>query len=211
MRYLFLFFVSLSFNSFSQDVWALEVSQSSTTSLEFYATVRMLTVTTVVSEEVLVENQNITIDVCYNKSFFDLEDIKVHDITIPISEDFSEYTLNFRVFVFQDPETECDFNNPNYDETFEIETPIDGTITLDVNSVELEKSISIYPNPIENIFLLDFPFNDTTKLLLLDLNGRNIKRLPNSRKQNISNLRSGVYFLKVFHNAKRYITKIIKR
>ena len=70
-----------------------------------------------------------------------------------------------------------------------------------------EKNIKIYPNPANDI--LQFDLNTIDKIEIFDVNG-NLKLIDKSvRNINITNLPSGVYFLRIYTDKSIYIEKLI--
>jgi len=86
-----------------------------------------------------------------------------------------------------------------------------------LNSLSVDSQIktitSIYPNPIDQNFKIQFNDNQEVKVLkIIDINGRLVKQLnPNEINQyNISDLKSGVYILIIETNELQYQKKLIK-
>lgn len=86
-----------------------------------------------------------------------------------------------------------------------------------LNSLSVDSQIktitSIYPNPIDQNFKIQFSDNQEVKVLkIIDINGRLVKQLnPNEINQyNISDLKSGVYILIIETNELQYQKKLIK-
>ena len=72
---------------------------------------------------------------------------------------------------------------------------------------------SIYPNPVNRIFKIQFSDYQEVKVLKInDVNGRLVKKLtPNSSNEyDISNLKPGIYFLTIISDELQYQKKLIK-
>jgi|GEM_PF-3201967 len=208
---LFLLFFSVSVSS--QVVHTLEVTQSSPEELELYAFVEMFTITNVLSENISIVDNNITIDLCYFATILLEHDYKQHNFIIPISASHPTYQLNFRIFVESelDPLSDCSTLNPNYDEIFEIKIPLDGTVPLNITDKKSIAPIVIYPNPVKDQFFIrkeiDFI---TNKVLLYNIHGQLVKQFSNTNYFDVSNLPTGLYILKVDLEGKKYVSKFIK-
>ncbi len=86
-----------------------------------------------------------------------------------------------------------------------------------LNSLSVDSQIktitSIYPNPVDQNFKIQFSDNQEVKVLkIIDINGRLVKQLnPNVINQyNISDLKSGIYILIIETNELQYQKKLIK-
>lgn len=86
--------------------------------------------------------------------------------------------------------------------------------TLNVNSVELQEEVSIYPNPTSDYVHIKFPKNvSKASILILDVLGKKIfqKNIYESQnKIDLSSLSEGVYFVKITLNSESKTFKIIK-
>ena len=77
-----------------------------------------------------------------------------------------------------------------------------------INDLEVEE-FNIYPNPATNNINLSFDVDG--ELIILDLNGRTItKEHLNGRQINISNLKSGIYYLRIITDDKAYVSRFVK-
>ena len=80
---------------------------------------------------------------------------------------------------------------------------------LNVKALEPDQ-ISIYPNPVEDLIYLNG--NDFSELnyTIYNLNGTKIKEGKYANALNVSDLTSGLYFIKLKHNGAIQITKFLK-
>ena len=75
----------------------------------------------------------------------------------------------------------------------------------------VELMLNIYPNPVKNTLYIDSPI-DIKKVLIFDINGHVIDQQNNMDNIiNTSQLKHGVYFLKIITNYGESIKKIIKQ
>jgi hypothetical protein len=72
-------------------------------------------------------------------------------------------------------------------------------------------NLSSYPNPVLNILNFDLEENMKYKFILSDINGRDIKQGQLDNELDVSNLNSGIYFLKISTGERFVIKKIIKK
>jgi hypothetical protein len=86
--------------------------------------------------------------------------------------------------------------------------------TIEVANSELSTEdnnidkISVYPNPVTNIILIDTPIITSKNIVLIDISGKEVSVYVNKTNNSIdvSDLKAGIYFLKTKHK----IIKIIK-
>lgn len=85
--------------------------------------------------------------------------------------------------------------------------------SLSVTQNYMLGDIIVFPNPTTGIFSIKYNKIDTLKLSLFDMNGKVIiKETTKTENLDISNLNTGVYFLKLFYNQSLHlIKKIIKK
>ena len=82
---------------------------------------------------------------------------------------------------------------------------VNGISFLPENEVE----ISIYPNPIFDVFNIEID-KKIKQIELLSLEGKIVKKTTNSRV-NVSELPSGVYFVRIITNSETYVRKVVKK
>jgi hypothetical protein len=93
--------------------------------------------------------------------------------------------------------------------------------TLDIENNEPTLDVILYPNPTSNIANLTFNISetDTITLLLFDMNGRLIKTIAKgqntigtfSSQIDVSQQKSGVYFITLYTTKGKYVHKIIRK
>ena len=69
------------------------------------------------------------------------------------------------------------------------------------------ENISIYPNPSNGIFYINKTVN---YIQIIDINGKIINKLKNSKEFNITNQKNGLYLVHILNKEKVIIKKIIK-
>lgn len=83
-------------------------------------------------------------------------------------------------------------------------------ILLSVTDIINESKVSIYPNPVKDIFDIKLSSNENLQTVkLFDASGKLILT-SRSTKNNISQLNKGIYYLEVTTSSNSYKTKIIK-
>jgi hypothetical protein len=79
------------------------------------------------------------------------------------------------------------------------------------NNDLLLENIRLFPNPTSNYFKFTNSFNQAiTRIDLIDISGKLIKKFKASEKYNIENITSGIYFVKIRTNKTEVIKKLIK-
>ena len=80
--------------------------------------------------------------------------------------------------------------------------------------IELTNNILIYPNPTNNILNIDLKGNTANKLIILDINGREIKEYKLNKDEtqiDLSNLINGAYIIRVYDKKEMiYQSQVIK-
>lgn len=71
--------------------------------------------------------------------------------------------------------------------------------------------ISIFPNPADEYFTLNPRINEIENIVVYDLSGKRIKIFSVQEEYSISDLPSGVYFLKISGNRQQSLIKLIKK
>jgi len=90
-----------------------------------------------------------------------------------------------------------------------------GGIINSINETEFTKNINlqVYPNPATGEIKLAVPNNETIESIkIFNQNGQLVKQITNPEKTsvNVSNLNTGVYFIRTDTEKKRYLSKMIK-
>jgi len=86
---------------------------------------------------------------------------------------------------------------------------------LSINEAEFDKNINlqIYPNPATSEISLVIPNNESiVSIKIYNQNGQLVKQItkPNKTNINVSDLNTGLYFIRTDSKAKRYLSKMIK-
>ena len=85
------------------------------------------------------------------------------------------------------------------------------TILLSTNNNILTDNISIYPNPVNDILNIKLKDNQKISFVITDINGREIiSKTSNDNNINVSNLKKGIYFVKITNDNSSITKKIIK-
>jgi len=75
---------------------------------------------------------------------------------------------------------------------------------------EIKRDLAIYPNPVNDIMHLEFPFTETMEYRIFDMNGRMIKFGILSQSLNVSDLINGKYFLTIRNKNQIHVIDFIK-
>ena len=101
----------------------------------------------------------------------------------------------------------------DFSETITISTPLDPTLILSTENI-VKPTVSVYPNPAIEYIILDNQNSSIVEATIHDLNGRIIGQFKihsQNEKLNISNLKSGIYVMKISSFDTEKLVKIIKR
>ncbi len=81
-----------------------------------------------------------------------------------------------------------------------------------IDQLQVENDITLFPNPVKNTLFIDASNQDYELQYLTDLTGKRIMDLQGKKdKINLSNLKSGVYFLQMKINSKTLNIRVIKQ
>lgn len=76
-----------------------------------------------------------------------------------------------------------------------------------------QASLSLYPNPTHNVLNLNADLQDRTEVMVLDMNGKTVKHYVvnglNEMRLNVSDLQSGVYFIRVSNETTNAVGKFV--
>ena len=76
-----------------------------------------------------------------------------------------------------------------------------------------QASLSLYPNPTHNVLNLNADLQGRTEVMILDMNGRTVKHYVvnglNEMRLNVSDLQSGVYFIRVSNETTNAVGKFV--
>lgn len=86
-------------------------------------------------------------------------------------------------------------------------------ITLGTTQPELSNAIRLYPNPTEDLLIVDVKDYDVKQLKLYSVQGQELDSmiLPENNTLNVSHLSKGVYIMKIFTNQGTSVHKFIKK
>jgi len=88
----------------------------------------------------------------------------------------------------------------------------ENTFTTESVTTELINSISVYPNPVQNILNISMPDALQYRIEIIDLNGKKIKFIDNAEgfiNIDCSNVNAGIYLLRAYSSEKIYQKKIV--
>ena len=90
-----------------------------------------------------------------------------------------------------------------------------GNLITSINETEFDKNVNlqIYPNPATSEISLAIPNNESiVSIKIYNQNGQLVKQIfkPNAEKINISDLKTGIYFIRTDTDTNRYLSKMIK-
>lgn len=130
-------------------------------------------------------------------------------ILFPIEIDSRSGDLMFRGVFRKDGTAEDDIN-------IKVILKEESDVVLAVNDLKKENNISIYPNPANDVINISADFT-VNKIEVFDVSGRLVFKTvgiahskTDNKTINISNIKSGIYFVKVYGKSGVFIKKITK-
>ena len=109
-----------------------------------------------------------------------------------------------------EPVTATD-NTGNYYLTQGFQQPSSIVVTAINNPPNVQRSVSVYPNPVTSSIYIQGEGNEQLQIQLMDMNGKLIlsKMLSNSENQlDLSAFANGVYLLKVYDTQNQFIQSV---
>ena len=206
-KFVFLLIILFQTISFSQSgIVNVIVSPVNETTINVKSMVRFLTVASYVDHDIDIENNSITLNLCYHVTI--LTDIVVvtHDNLIDISGLTGPYTLNINIF---EDSNGC-FTNPIESKSMELILPLEEEVSLS-NPTYQENNISLYPNPTTDVLHLTNP-QSITSVKVYDALGKLVLEQYNSFSLiDISKLSKGLLFIKIETDNGVFTKKVIKQ
>lgn len=152
-----------------------------------------------------VNNNEITLKVCYKVFIFDGGNTVENDFLVDIPSNPDNYTLKVEVY----PWGSSGCFQPQYMEdsaSLNFTNPFSGTISLGISDPDSKnKNVSIYPNPVKDI--LQFS-EEISNVKITDLSGKIVKQFSVSGKSiDVSTLSIGSYFITLTTKKGTIITK----
>jgi len=143
-----------------------------------------------IESDFLVDNNNITISLCY---WFDVtlpQPFFHHTIFIPVDFNYNEYVINIVVINSQSQQI-CDYFNESDNVYF--------NFLSTENFTQQSKDEFVYPNPTNGILHLSKGISESSTIEIYDSSGRLQKSFTNvsASEININEMKSGVYLLKI--------------
>lgn len=87
---------------------------------------------------------------------------------------------------------------------------VDASATLAVNDIAKNSGVKVYPNPVKDVLNINTD-KKVNSIEIFSLTGQLIRKLDNNSKQvNVSDLKKGVYLLRVKSEGKDESFKIVK-
>jgi len=199
-------------SSFSQPDGILNVivSPIDETTINVYSIVHFLNVTEYINHEIDIENNTINLNLCYHISVFPLEDTVTHNNLIDVIGLTGEYTLNINIF----EDSEGCYINVLDSASMSLTLPLDEEVTLANPTFSLQNNITIYPNPVKKTLQINMQsqgFGSIVRSIhVYDAMGKKLLETNNGTQLDVSNLASGLLFIKIETNKGIITKKVIK-
>lgn len=200
-------------SSFSQPEGILNVivSPINEATINVKTIVHFLYITQYVDHEIDIENNTITLNLCYFISVLAMEQTVTHDNLIDITGLTGEYMLNINIF----EDSEGCYINVLDSASMPLILPLDEEVTLANPTFNLKNNINIYPNPVKNTLQINtqsqgFGSVVIRSIYVYDALGKKLLETNNVTQLDISNLTSGLLFIKIETNKGIITKKVIK-
>jgi hypothetical protein len=82
---------------------------------------------------------------------------------------------------------------------------------LNVVSEDIYKELLVFPNPATNEIKIDFPMTGNFRVEIITNSGITALKSMNQNTIDISELKSGIYFIKLISSEKIYMQKVVKQ
>lgn len=192
----------------SQYITGLSVTQNGDNQIKTNLKVYLPSLGEFLSSSTSVDQNVITLSVCYFMTDFGAISNLENDFYIDISNN-SNYTLKINLYTSVDSET-CNYQNLEDTVTLNFSTPIDGTFSMStVNTDNKTKAISLFPNPVKDVLYFS---EEVSNVKITDMSGKMVKEFSAKGKSvNVANLAKGVYMISAVAKSGEVLSrKIIK-
>lgn len=160
-----------------------------------------------------VENNTITLTVCYNPVMIPSVTTLENDFLLEnVNFTPANYTLivntHYRHWVDNVPV--CDDAIYPDTETFSFVAPLTQSVTLSAPEFsEAASGVTLFPNPTTGLLTLENKSIEIQAVKVFDNMGRTVKTIMPDKMLDISDLNNGIYFIECNTNLSRWISKII--
>lgn len=199
------FFILNAVFVFSQRIDSLFISPNSVT-IEIYHNYT----TEYVNSNYYISNDTCYLDVCYANGMGPSFTYDSTTIPVNLPTTNGDYTFKLVTSLTQSVGV-CD-NYYLFDSvTVDFSIPMSEPIILSLEDKINKENINIYPNPINDLVSIQFK-GEIQQIDLIDLNGRLIKEFINISKNEVklSELKKGMYIMKVYTDKGIYTERILK-
>ena len=161
------------------------------------------------SYETEINENVITLKVCYTVTLAQAETNLDNDFQINLPTTNGNYTLKVKVYRSS---TTCTYESPYLEDTATLDftTTFSGTISLITSDIDSKnKNLKTYPNPVKDI--LNFS-EEVSNVKITDFSGKTVKQISASGKSvTVSTLAKGVYIITATAKSGKTVAgKIIK-
>jgi len=208
-KILFLLLLFYQTSSFSQPEGILNVivSPIDETTINVKSIVHFLYITQYVDHEIDIENNIITLNLCYSIGVLAMEDTVTRNNLIDVTNLTGEYTLNINIF----DDSEGCYINVLDSASIPLTLPLDEEVMLSNSTFNLQNKIHLYPNPVKNTLKINIENEVVVKnIQIYDVFGKRLLETNNATQLDISNLTSGLLFIKIETDKGLIIKKVIK-
>lgn len=206
-------FVSQSINALT--IQELSVSPISDTDINVHLKVMEGYYFEYSSHSYTIENNTITLTICYLPITLSMITTKENDFIIPdINTQTNEYVIivNVNHVHIVEGQQVCDYQIQSDAATIAFTTPLNTTVNLSSNTFDNNQSgITIFPNPTKRTIQFNYDNNKISKIRVLDSLGRIVKEFHsiNTKSIDLLGLEDGIYYLEFNTDLEKFSRKII--
>lgn len=158
-----------------------------------------------------INNQTITLNICYLDSPFDAIDTETNQFQIPVNPQIpTNYNLVINVFYRNQTTLICDYAQVEEPASLAFSTPLTSTVSLSIKQTEFQNNFILSPNLSNGIINFNLPLLNA-KIEIIDNLGRIVKVMSakSINKLDLFDLKNGIYFLKINADQGNFTKKII--
>ncbi len=184
-----LLFVSNTLSS--QYITGLSITQNGDSQIKTNLKVYLPTVGEFLSSSTSIDQNVITLSVCYFMTDFGAVSNLENDFYIDIPNN-SNYTLKVNLYTSVDSGT-CNYQDLEDTVTLGFSTPIDGTVYMGTVNSDYKTKISVFPNPVKDVLYFS---EEIANVRITDISGKMVKEFfAKGKSVNVANLAKGIYIV----------------
>lgn len=187
-------------------ITGLNLSQNSASQIKANVKVMGATVGEYFSYNTQINQNQITLSVCYHMTDFGGITHFENDFNIDLPSVPSNYNFKLNVYRTNDPLT-CDYQDLQDTASLNFSTPIQGVVSLGTNdNTNVGQDLKLFPIPSKDALHIHTD-SKVENVSVYDISGKKIPSTVENNRIDTSKLKSGTYFLEIYIDNKKFYRK----